>query len=142
MEPYVEEFRAVDGVMHVRLQGTFPNGRLAIEKNLYQPLIEACGNSHCCDAIVDARALRVGFDTMALFRAGVDAASLNKFGLRVALVARKDMVSSFFDDVIRNRGARVEVFTDMEGANNWIEELRAEDSGRAREPDLPGARPR
>lgn len=48
--------------------------------------IEACRKDNCPTAIVDARELQVDFDTTALFRAGVDAASMNRFGLCVALV--------------------------------------------------------
>jgi hypothetical protein len=123
MEPYVEEYRVEDAVMHVRLSGTYPNARLASSENLFQPLIEACRRGNCRRVIVDARELQVNFNTAALFRAGVDAATLNEFNLCVALVARKDMISPFFDDVIRNRCARVEVFKELESARSWIDEM-------------------
>lgn len=124
MNEYSQEFYVEDGVEHVRLSGTYPNERLAIKENLFQPLIEACRKDDCCMAIVDARELQVDFNTTALFRAGVDAASLTQIGLCVALVARRDMISSFFDDVTHNRGARVKVFTDMESAKAWVNERR------------------
>ena len=120
MEPYKEDFRGDDGVMHVRLSGTYPKERLASRRNLFEPLVDACQKDKCRTAIVDARDLRVDFDTVALFRAGVDAASLNTLDLRIAFVAREDQISPFFDDVLRNRGARVEIFTDMEGARSWV----------------------
>ena len=81
--------------------------------------------------MVDARELQVDFDTAELFRAGLDAVSLNQFDLCVALVARPDMLSPFFDDVIHNRCARVCVFTDPESAASWLNsrppKLRAAD---------------
>jgi hypothetical protein len=120
MEPYIEDFRGDDGVMHVRLSGTYPKERLASRRNLFEPLVDACQKDKCRAAIVDARDLRVNFDTVALFRAGVDAASLNRLDLCIALVAREDQISPFFDDVLHNRGARVEVFTDMERARSWV----------------------
>ena len=95
----MQEFRVEGGVVHVRLSGSYPNERLAIKENLFKPLIDECKRENCREAIVDARELQVEFDTVALFRAGVDAASMNEFGLRVALIAREDMISSFFDDV-------------------------------------------
>ena len=110
--------------MHARLSGTYPNERLAIKENLFKPLIEECKRENCRDAMVDARQLQVEFDTIALFRAGVDAAAMNEFGLRVALIAREDMISSFFDDVIYNRAAQVQVFTDPQSAEAWIKERR------------------
>ena len=90
----------------------------------FKPLIEECKRENCRDAMVDARQLQVEFDTIALFRAGVDAAAMNEFGLRVALIAREDMISSFFDDVIYNRAAQVQVFTDPQSAEAWIKERR------------------
>src|SRR5687768_1186011 len=124
MSPYTEEFRVEDGIVLVRLSGTYPNDRLASSDNLFQPLIDECRTNHHRWVIVDARELQVNFSTAALFRAGVDAASLRRFDLCVALLARKDMVSPFFDDVIRNRCALVEVFTDMESARRWIDARR------------------
>ena len=122
MENYLEEFAVAGGVLHVRLSGTFPNERVAMKKNLFEPLIEACRKENCRMAIVDARALQVDFNTAALFRVGVDAAALNDFRLHVALVARADMLSSFFDDVTYNRAAPVHVFTDPKEARDWIDE--------------------
>ena len=124
MKTYTEEFRVDDGVVYVRLSGIFPNERLVFDANLFTPLVEACKKNNCRLAIVDARQLQVDFDTAALFRAGVDAASLNEFDLSIALVARKDMLDPFFDDVIRNRCARMDVFLDMESASAWIDERR------------------
>ena len=120
IDSYKQEFRVENRVMNVQLSGTFPNERLAMKENLFRPLLEACKKDNCPMAIVDARQLQVDFDTTALFRAGVDAASMNEFGLGVALVARKDMIDPFFDDVTHNRGARVKVFTDLESARAWV----------------------
>jgi hypothetical protein len=122
MEKYFEEFAVESGVLQVRVSGTFPNERVAMKKNLFEPLIEACRKENCRMAIVDARALQVDFNTAELFRVGVDAAALNDFRLRVALVARADMLSSFFDDVTYNRAAPVHVFTDLKEARDWIDE--------------------
>lgn len=120
----MQDFRVEGGVVHARLSGNYPNERLAIKENLFKPLIDECKRENCRKAIVDARELQVEFDTAALFRAGVDAASLNNFGLHVALIARENMLSSFFDDVIHNRAAKVRVFTDLERAQTWIHEQR------------------
>jgi hypothetical protein len=124
MNQYIQEFRVEGDVVHVRLAGTYPNERLALKENLFKPLIDECKRENCREAIVDARQLQVAFDTVALFRAGVDAAAMNEFGLRVALITREDMISSFFDDVIYNRAAQVQVFTDLESAQTWIHERR------------------
>lgn len=122
MERFEQQFRVDGGVVHVRLSGVFPNERLSTQENLFKPLVDACKQANCREVIVDARELQVEFDTLAMFRAGVDAASLNEFGLRVALIARKDMLSSFFDDVTFNRAAPVRVFMDLESAQLWVHE--------------------
>ena len=96
-----------------------------MHENLFAPLVEECKQGSCREAIVDARELQVEFGTAELFRAGVDAASLNEFALRVALIAREDMLSSFFDDVTHNRAAPVRVFTDLESARLWLHERRS-----------------
>jgi hypothetical protein len=122
VDRYEQQFRVEGGVLHVRLSGVYPNERLAITENLFKPLMDECRRENCREAIVDARELQVEFDTLALFRAGVDAAALNEFGLRVALIARADMLSAFFDDVTHNRAAQVRVFTDLESAQTWVRE--------------------
>jgi len=123
MDQYKQTFRFEVGVMHVLLAGKYPMERMLENVNLFRPLIEACGAQNCRKALIDARELEVEFDTMALFRAGVDASELNRYGLRVALVARKDMISPFFDDVIRNRAAQVQVFTDIDTAGAWLKAI-------------------
>ena len=125
MERYEQQFRVEGGVVHARLSGLYPNERLAMQENLFKPLIEECKQANCREAIVDARELQVDFDTLALFRAGADAAALNELGLRVALIAREDMLSSFFDDVTYNRAAQVRVFTDLESAQIWLRKRRS-----------------
>jgi hypothetical protein len=116
MEGYNEDFRFEDGVLHVRLSGTFPNELLHKGQNLFQPLVDACATHNCRKALIDARDLQVDFDTTALFQAGKDAAFLFREGFRIALVARKDLIDPFFEDVVSNRGGNVGVFTDMDTA--------------------------
>ena len=120
MNRYGQEFRVENDVLHVRLSGKLPNDLLDKEENLFQPLIDACLAQKCKKALVDVRDLKVDFDTMAMFRAGVDAAFLSRIGLRVALLAREDMIDPFFDNVARNRCAAMGVFTDMDSASEWL----------------------
>jgi len=108
-------------VLHVRLSGKFPNERLGKRENLFQPLVDACSTHNCKKALVDARDLQVDFGTIALFRAGNDAAFMSRIGLRVALLARKDMLDLFFDHVVSNRGGNVGIFTDMKRALDWLQ---------------------
>ncbi len=105
-----------DGVLHVRLAGTFPNALFSQSGNLFQPLIEACSTHNCRKALVDARDLAVLFDTLALYRAGKDGAFLTSLALRVALLAGEKMVDRFFEDVVRNSGGTLRVFTSEEVA--------------------------
>lgn len=121
MAGYNDDFRVEDGVLHVRLSGTFPKELLGNEQNLFQPLIDACLAHNCKKALVDARDLQADFGTTELFQAGKDAAFLTRVGLRIALVAREDMRDTFFDTVVANRGGHAVVFTDIDAARDWLQ---------------------
>jgi hypothetical protein len=121
MSGYYENFSVHDGVMQVRLSGRFPNELLQEGKNAFQPLIDACSEHGCRTVLIDARCLQVSFSTMELLELGKDAAYLRKLGLRVAFLAREDMLDPFFDNVAFNRGAIIGVFTDLSAANDWLE---------------------
>ena len=120
-EGYNVDFRFEDGVLLVHLSGKFPNEMLNEGKNLFLPLVDACLAQKCKQALVDARDLQVDFDTMALFQAGKDAAFLTRVGLRIALLAREDMIDPVFKDVASNRGAEIGVFTDIDTARAWLQ---------------------
>lgn len=121
MNQYNEDFRLEDGVLHVRLTGTFPDELLHSGHNLFQPLIDACSNHDCRRALIDARGLTVAMDTAGLFQAGKDVVSLTKMGITVAIIAREDMLDPFFETVAANRGGTVRVFTEMDTARAWLE---------------------
>jgi hypothetical protein len=122
---YKEEFSVEGDVLVVRLSGEFPREMLEREANVFEPLAEACMQHGCIKVLIDARGLEVRMETMELFRAGDDLASLVPRGLRVALVARSDTVDDgFFENVASNRGASVKVFTDPEAARRWVAATR------------------
>ena len=119
-EEFTQEFHPEQDVMHVRVAGTFPMAILERKGNLFQPLIEACEQANCRIVLIDLRELQVDIDTLEIFRAGVDAALVSRLGLRLAFVAREETLDPFFEDVVTNRGARVEVFTEMDDALKWV----------------------
>ncbi|MBN1999993.1 hypothetical protein JW935_20740 [candidate division KSB1 bacterium] len=121
MSEYNENFQVLNGVLHVRLSGKFPIELLHKGKNVFQPLIDACSHFGCKKALVDARDIQADLGTTALFQTGEDAAFLSHIGLRVALLAREDMLDRFFEDVAYNRGALLGVFTDMSAACEWLQ---------------------
>jgi len=117
---YEQDFAYEDGILFIRLSGQFPLELLDSGENLFQPLADACTTYSCNRAIVDARELRVDLGTMGLFQAGEDISDMSRLGFRVALVAREDMIDSFFEDVAVNRGGVVGVFTNIDEARHWI----------------------
>jgi len=121
MERYHQSFRVEKGVLHVRLSGEFPDELLHDLENLFRPLMDACARYDCKKALIDVRDLQVHFDTFALFRSGKDAAFLGSLGIRVALLAREDMLDPFFDNVAHNRSNQVSVFTDIDPALEWLQ---------------------
>ena len=122
MNRYHQRFQIKEGVLHVHLSGEFPDELLQKLENLFQPLIDACSENHCEKVLIDVRDLHVHFDTLALFRSGKDAARLADVGLRVALLARKDMLDPFFEDVASNRSGHVCIFTHMGSALDWLKD--------------------
>jgi hypothetical protein len=129
MNEYNEDFRIEADVLYVRLSGKFPKEILGRQENLFEPLIRACSTHNCRKALIDARDLQVDFDTMALLRAGEDAAFLTHLGLWIAFVAREDMRDGFFDNVISNRGGRVGIFTEIDAARDWLKNCPQEERG-------------
>lgn len=121
MSKYIENFQLLNGVLHVRLAGEFPKEMLGTQKNLFQPLADACLKQGCKRALIDARDLKTDFGTMELFHAGKDAPFLTRIGLRVALLAREDQRDRFFDNVAYNRGSLMGIFTDLSAALAWLQ---------------------
>ena len=121
MNSYHQSFQIKKDVLHVHLSGKFPDELLRSPKNLFQPLIDACSTYNCQKALIDVRDLELQFDTLALFRSGEDAAFLTYIGIRIALLAREDMLNPFFDNVAYNRGGRVGVFTKIDSAQEWLQ---------------------
>jgi hypothetical protein len=122
--PYLTEFSVEDGVLHVQLAGQFPPELLRATGNVFTPVIDACATHGCFKVLIDARHLEVKLDTVKLFRAGVDAALASHRGLRLAFVARDDMLDGFFEEVARNRGALIGVFTEFDRACEWLAKQR------------------
>lgn len=122
MAGYDEMFSVEDGLLVVRLGGEFPMEMLSKEENLFEPLIAACAAHECKRALVDARGLAIKLDTLGLLRAAEDAAKLPGLNIRVALVARTEMVDPFFETAAFNRGGLVRVFLDPDEAKSWLSE--------------------
>ncbi len=120
MDGYQVVFRAEEGILYVHLSGKIPDDLFRKKENVFQPLIEALSGYACTRALIDARDLQADLTTMALFRAGEDAASVTRLGLRFALVAREDMQDAFFGTVASNRGAHLGIFTDGDAAREWL----------------------
>jgi hypothetical protein len=118
---YNESFKYENGILHVHLSGTFPNELLNKEQNLFQPLIDACSKYNCKKALIDVRDLRINFDTLAMFRSGEDFVATTRLGLRIALVAREEILDTFFDNVVYNRGGILGIFTDINDAFEWLQ---------------------
>lgn len=121
MDTYTREFQFDDGILSIRLTGTFPNARLGGEDNLFQPLIDECLQRNCRKVLVDARNLEADLGILGLHQAGKNSATLAYIGLRVAFLAREDMVDRFFETVAINHGGILGIFSETDSAREWLE---------------------
>ena len=117
---YNQDFRFEDGIVYFHLSGQYTNKELHTRRNAFQPLIDACAEHSSKKAMIDARELQVEMGTFEMFKAGVDIAFVTIKGIRVAIVAREDMIDPFFEDVAANRGGIVGIFTKMDAARQWL----------------------
>lgn len=122
MSEYDVKFELKDDVLHVCLSGDFPTELLGKRESLFRPLIQACSEYNSKRVLIDARNLQVKLGTLGMFRAATDAATLTQLGIRIAFVARDDMIDPFFEDVVYNHGGVVSVFTEEDAASTWLEQ--------------------
>lgn len=90
---------------------------------LWSDLSEVCDRLGCASILVEAPSMQRKMDTTAVFESGTRLAQIAP-GITVALYApdyAPDELSDFFRTVARNRGARVEFFSDKQKALEWLQ---------------------
>lgn len=83
---------------------------------------EACEQYKCPRVLAEGPAPKRRMDTIGAFESGIHA---SKVAVRLSLALcfydyKTDELSDFFKTVARNRGARVEFFTDRDEALRWL----------------------
>lgn len=89
---------------------------------LWAELSEVCERFGCARVLVEAPSIHSKMDTTAVFESGTRLAQIAP-GVTVAMYAphyKPDELSEFFKTVARNRGARVEFFSDKQEALAWL----------------------
>lgn len=85
-------------------------------------LHKTCSDNKCSRVLVEAPAPVRNMNTMAAFDSGTGAAASTR-KLRVALCFENyepDDLSEFFKTVARNRGVKIEFFSDFDSAREWL----------------------
>jgi hypothetical protein len=117
MDEFAITVTEADGFLRLTLRGPGTRANLLAtvrriiaetqSRNIWKVLLDATGGSSLVGA----------FDK---FEIGVELARAADRRLRLAVVARAEVVDHFFETVARNRGGAVRVFTDEAAALLWL----------------------
>ncbi|MBC7899414.1 MAG: hypothetical protein H7070_05120 [Saprospiraceae bacterium] len=92
-------------------------------EEIWASLAKVCEEYKCGNVLVEASKPERKLDTMAAFDSGIRLSNI-KPGISLALCFydyESDEVSEFFKTVARNRGTRVEFFSNIEDAKKWLD---------------------
>jgi hypothetical protein len=117
---YYREFEIKDGILSIHLSGEFPVKILKSNENIFTPLAEACILNCCKRALLDVRKLENTFSVVDVYKLGKDIAMLSLQQIKVAFLIRQELYDHFFEDEALNRGAHVQLFTDLNSATEWL----------------------
>ena len=108
----------------VRYKGSITEQDLSRDKH-YPDLADLCKKNECSKVLLDARDLSVELEFINLFDVGNIFSEPQYWGIKIALLGKKDQVPSdkgFLESVALNRGAYLKAFTDEEEAIEWLSE--------------------
>ena len=117
---YKQDYHVEDGTLFLNLSGEFPKRLLKTLHNVFSPLAEALATYNCNRILIDARNLAVEMNILELMKSGEDLATGLPPGTYIAMVTTSQQYNRFFEDVAVNRGALMQVFTDVAKAKEWL----------------------
>jgi hypothetical protein len=84
--------------------------------------VEACKKENCEKVLFDCRSMTGDIDVLDRFDVGQYSASTVPHTVRIAVLGREDHIlpDRFFENVVRNRGLTLTVFSDMDKAVEWL----------------------
>ena len=106
-----------DGFLRLTLRGPGTRANLLIT---LQRIIAETQSRKIWQVLLDATAAHSLVGAFDKFEIGVELARAADRRLRLAVVARVEVVDHFFETVARNRGGAVRVFTDEAAACLWL----------------------
>jgi hypothetical protein len=105
--------------LHIIFSGSFS---LAASKASVDAMVKACAEGRCSKVLFDCRPMTGEMSIMDRFDTGQYGAQTITHGIKIAMLAREDQISpnNFFENVAVNRGVNLKVFTDENGAIEWL----------------------
>lgn len=118
---YELQIKVEDRIMNVHVRGERDYETI---KKVTSEILMKCKENKCFRVLIDVRDFKNRIDTMEIFfLASADLPEIIKRKLeKVAIIDLKGFEEKikFFEDVARNRGHNVRIFTEYDEAINWL----------------------
>lgn len=113
------EIARVEDYLHITFPGSFT---MEAARRAVDEMVEACVREKCAKVLFDCRAMTGDLSVMNRFDIAKYGALKIPHTVRIAMIARDDLIlpDNFFENVARNRGVRVTVFTEIDKALEWL----------------------
>ena len=110
-----------DGYVHLLHEPNYEVNRDSMGE-VWSELTAACARTNCNTVLVEAPSPKRQIDTTGAFEAATRISQIAA-GIKVAMLLldyKTDELTEFFKTVARNRGARIEYFSEKEKALEWL----------------------
>lgn len=120
MTDNVEILKAEDFI-HITFSGRFTP---EVAKRCVDEMVAACKREKCAKVLFDCRPMAGDMSVMNRFEIARYGAVTIPHSVKIAMLARRDQISTdnFFENVARNRGVTVTVFSEIDKAIRWLRE--------------------
>jgi hypothetical protein len=120
MTDYVHIVKA-EGYIHITFSGQFSP---EAAKRCVDEMVAACTREKCAKVLFDCRPMAGDMSVMNRFDIAQYGAVTIPSSLKIAMLGRRDQLlpDNFFENVARNRGVTVTVFSEIDKAIRWLKE--------------------
>jgi hypothetical protein len=94
---------------------------LKLTFSFLQEFADVCNREHLEKALIDGLALEDRISIWDRYQIGEEYVRVVGLKIRVAVVARRNLIDLTTENVVANRSGRIKVFHEMESALKWLE---------------------